>query len=76
MSPFPDGIALTMTPSKEAPEENSKQSSFKHWDYFRKKPSIARDKVKERYAVGACIGCGKSPCECKNRKRGRKPSPR
>ena len=47
--------------------EGAKKREWKHWNKFvTTTPSMA--KSRKRVKEGVCIGCGKNPCGCKNRR--------
>ncbi len=53
--------------SGEAP----KKRNYKHWRMFSDE-SVSYSKLTKRREAGLCIGCGKSPCECKHPRSSRK----
>jgi hypothetical protein len=57
--------------SAEPPNGDARSGKFRHWKLFvgTNHASPAFEKTKERRKQDLCIGCGKSPCECRNPKR-------
>jgi len=62
---------LRLDLSRTPREIESPKKVFRHWTLYSKFISPAVAKIQERRRQGICIGCGSTPCKCKNPKRRR-----